>query len=69
MIYPNPAHERVTIESEKPLGKLVIRTISGQEVFQKDLSGSRKEEINLDKIAPGIYLIQAGNKVVKLIKY
>jgi 1,4-alpha-glucan branching enzyme len=67
VIYPNPAHERVTLESEKPLGKVVIRTISGQEVFQRDFSGSWHEEINLDKLAPGIYLVQTANRIDKLV--
>ncbi|HPT32596.1 MAG TPA: alpha-amylase family glycosyl hydrolase, partial [Prolixibacteraceae bacterium] len=68
-IYPNPVWEKTTIQSGKGLGIVTIRNLSGQVVFQGDFSGSVKEEINLRKLSPGMYLLQSGNSVEKIIKH
>jgi 1,4-alpha-glucan branching enzyme len=68
-IYPNPVREKTTIQSGKGLGKVTIQNLSGQIIFQEDFSGSVKEEIELKNLVPGIYLIQSGNSVGKIIKH
>jgi 1,4-alpha-glucan branching enzyme len=69
MIFPNPTAGRVTIKTDRSLGTISIRDLSGQMVFCKNFSGTNEIEINLDTLSPGIYLVQSGNRVEKLIKY
>ena len=68
-IYPNPTDGKVIIQSERTIGTFMIVNISGQVVYQGDLSGFYRKEINLEHLAPGIYLVQAGDTVEKLVKY
>jgi len=73
IFYPNPAGETVSVRSENPIGVVFILNISGQVVFQGDFSGSRKAEIPVEHLAPGLYLIQSGgenlSKPEKLLIY
>jgi 1,4-alpha-glucan branching enzyme len=68
-IYPNPALSEVTIRSDAPLGTVIIRDLSGQEVFQCICQGERQKQIDLNQLSPGIYFVVAGDAVEKLVKY
>jgi len=62
-IYPNPNRGEFTIEfSSNQLGKIRIelRNLSSQLVFQQEISkhGLRKEAIQLEQLAKGIYILQ-----------
>ena len=67
-IYPNPATNFITIDSEIPVGKYQIFNGSGQKLME----GSERNKINISELSAGIYFIkfQIENKnyVSKLIK-
>jgi Secretion system C-terminal sorting domain len=54
-IYPNPATDRITIESSG--GTLKILNLTGQVVYNTTLS-SNKQTISIKDLLPGVYLIQ-----------
>ncbi|RUT69595.1 T9SS C-terminal target domain-containing protein [Flavobacterium cupreum] len=67
-IYPNPATNFITIDTEIPVEKYQIFTISGQKLME----GADKNKINIAELNPGMYFIkfQIENKsyVSKIIK-
>lgn len=66
-IYPNPSKGTFTITSEKPIGKYVIRDLSGklihQETTEKDIA-----TVDIVDQPSGMYFVYVGNTVLKLIK-
>jgi hypothetical protein len=68
-VYPNPAAELVTISLEGTYN-YTLTTISGDVVLNGN--GFNTEEISLDELAKGIYMINvfAGDQttVIKLVK-
>jgi len=64
-IYPNPSKGIFYIEShfDKLLKtKLIIRDLSGRKVFEKSSISEAKEEVALDDLPNGIYLIELKNR-------
>lgn len=62
-VYPNPAADHVHVEGLKD-GQLVhIFTLTGEKVLV-----APGPDVNVTKLRNGIYLLQAGRQVVKLIK-
>jgi hypothetical protein len=60
-IFPNPASERVTIETNLPGKKTAsLWTVFGQKMMDEKFSGS--VEIDVSGLAPGIYFIQIEGK-------
>ncbi len=71
-IYPNPAGNEVTIDSETPWIKLSILDINGKEKLIRT-GYNRTEKIELNGMQPGVYVIkiqtQEGIQTKKLIIY
>ena len=75
--YPNPTSGMVTLDLSGTDGnsmtKAEIYTVSGMKISSLGLENSRKHEIGLSGLVPGIYFIhvitQSGSEVVKVIKY
>jgi hypothetical protein len=70
-IYPNPALDRLYVNSEKVVGNLKILDLSGREIQNLNV-GLDKFDVNVSFLAPGIYMIilhtSAGEVVRKFIK-
>lgn len=64
--YPNPFKDNITIETAKPENIKII-DLMGKIVFEKNIQQS--ENINLSKLAEGVYFIQSSNKTIKLIHF
>lgn len=57
-IYPNPAHDVVTVELPQPGGTLKITDITGRIVLKKQLATTEKvTSLQTHNFAPGLYLI------------
>jgi len=68
-IYPNPATDKVSIESESTLKNISIFNINGQKVYEMALD-QNNVDLNVDQLETGIYMIrletESGSKVEKL---
>lgn len=67
-IYPNPAHNSLTIEFDQPLqgaASLNIYDITGAEVLRRNIA-LQNTEINIATLAPGIYVIRMVDKTSNL---
>ncbi|MDX5428023.1 MAG: T9SS type A sorting domain-containing protein, partial [Bacteroidota bacterium] len=58
-IYPNPASDRVQIQSEMPISEFRIVDISGREVLSGEVVNST---IELPSLSSGAYLLQLGHQ-------
>jgi hypothetical protein len=66
-VYPNPANNDVIIQSATELGAISIYNALGNIVYQTK-SRNTQEQIDISKLSAGVYMIQAQNKYLKLIK-
>jgi uncharacterized repeat protein (TIGR03803 family) len=66
-IYPNPVKVNMLITSGRELGTVTIYNSLG-EIIYKEKTGSTHQQIDLSKHAPGMYFLQAGNSLLKIIK-
>lgn len=57
-LYPNPAHGKVNIESNRPIGKVEILSISGDLLMVEVLPESRKHALQVHSLPAGIYLVR-----------
>lgn len=64
--YPNPATNRVTIEhnlnSNYGKSQLVIRNITGAELYSTPINGSSKTNVSLENFTAGIYFYSIENQ-------
>lgn len=75
--YPNPTSGTVTLDlsgcDNNTLSRADVFTVSGMKVSSLGLGDSRKHDIRLTGLTPGIYFIhvftQRGPEVVKIVKY
>ncbi|MFZ4522134.1 MAG: FG-GAP-like repeat-containing protein [Bacteroidales bacterium] len=70
VVFPNPANQSVTISSPQlhtppPASSLVIMNLPGQKILELPFHGSTT--LNIQNLAPGIYLIRSGSLTAKLI--
>jgi hypothetical protein len=58
-LYPNPARERTTIESEKLLtGTFNLLNLQGQNLWQETVANSTKKVIPLENLPDGVYILR-----------
>lgn len=57
-IFPNPASEKITVSSLKPMNKILLLNVSGQVLNSFEMSGKKSGEIYLDYVIPGIYFVK-----------
>ncbi len=57
-VYPNPVEEIMTIKSATGIRSISITTITGQEVFQENLSSNKIARINTSDLKSGVYFIK-----------
>ncbi len=65
-IYPNPATERITITSRKPIGDVKIYNVLGQEVLSEKYN-RLEATINVTFLTSGVYFIKTATKTQRLI--
>jgi hypothetical protein len=71
-IYPNPAHYTTTISlSDYPVrsGKIILYTAEGKAVMEQDFKNKEKIELNIERLAPGTYIIQVITQDFKQMNY
>ncbi|MDR2853826.1 MAG: T9SS type A sorting domain-containing protein, partial [Prevotellaceae bacterium] len=63
-IYPNPAKNELSIQSDSPINKVEIYNLAGKCVLREsNFAGS----VNVSGLAAGVYLVKANDKIAKLI--
>ncbi len=61
-VFPNPAHDQLTIQGGKGSNYLVtISNLMGQEVAQKSFANLSSERIDISGLAAGVYVIRVAN--------
>ena len=73
-IYPNPANDKVFIETEVEIEEVVVYTITGVIVGQRTtVNGQQTLSINVSDLSKGVYFVNvktsAGSVVKKIIKH
>ncbi|HKC69423.1 MAG TPA: FG-GAP-like repeat-containing protein [Bacteroidia bacterium] len=66
-VYPNPANNFITIQSNTELGYITLYNALGETVMQLN-SKNAQEQIDMSKLAAGVYTIEAKNSFTKVIK-
>jgi len=56
-LYPNPATDRVTVEA-KAMKHLTVTNYVGQVVYNAELSGENRAELNTSAYGPGVYVVR-----------
>lgn len=65
-LFPNPATDFVNLEGLNSGTEVRLLNLNGQEIFRTQSEGEAVM-LNLSGITPGLYLLQAGNAVSKLV--
>lgn len=66
-IYPNPARELINIENVKAGETIRIYSMDGQ-LLITETAGTTSLAISVKSLSNGVYLLQVGTEIVKLIK-
>ncbi len=71
-IYPNPAEEYITVESNANISSIMISDILGKTLYSKIYRHSHKDNINISFLNKGIYFVKVYSgfnyETIKLIK-
>ncbi len=62
-LYPNPAHDRITVRGAKQ-GNYLIFNMAGNQLLEGDLSGP----LNISSLVSGIYAISVDGQVMRFVK-
>lgn len=64
-LYPNPAENQITLELERDSKDVTVQVfdVQGKIVISKMYSTLRKEEINVEKLELGVYLVKVQNGI------
>ena len=67
-IYPNPANDQITLNFGLPIGKAEISVfdVQGRLLISKSVQNTMSENIELEKLGSGIYIIRiaSGNHLI-----
>ena len=71
-LYPNPANDKITIESELPIGKVVVIDISGKTMYIQNFK-NHTTTIDVSNLSKGMYYVritsdQGEIKIHKIVK-
>ncbi|MGZ3863244.1 MAG: T9SS type A sorting domain-containing protein [Bacteroidia bacterium] len=66
-LYPNPANNIVTFQSEEKPGSILIYNSMGEMALQTN-SQNTKTEIDISKLSKGIYTVKVQNRYLRLVK-
>ncbi len=64
--YPNPAKDKLYIESETPMSTIAVYNLLGQKLKSFSTEGTKKYEISVNDLPSGTYIltVQSGNSTV-----
>lgn len=69
LAFPNPGISEVIITGiQRSVEKLVVFDVQGHELFSVPCNGEEKAIVKIDQLSSGVYLIQAGDQVIRLLK-
>lgn len=69
IVYPNPAHNELIIESKSRIGKVIIYNTLGQIVTQKGNIAENSIKLNVENLSKGLYILSIeGVKSIPFIK-
>ena len=57
-VFPNPAHDRFTIDAPKSIVAATLTNVLGQEVKAFEFAASQRLELNVSDLDAGIYILQ-----------
>ena len=57
-LYPNPANDKILVESEKSINFITLSNMYGASVAEFNLSGAKEQHIDVSAMAPGTYMIK-----------
>ncbi|MCW3125348.1 MAG: hypothetical protein JWO03_1006 [Bacteroidetes bacterium] len=70
-IYPNPASDRMMVNSDAAIGAIVITDILGQDALVQNIPDKKVETLDISSLTPGVYTVHIstirGSATVKLI--
>ncbi|MCF6184520.1 MAG: T9SS type A sorting domain-containing protein [Bacteroidales bacterium] len=66
-VYPNPATDVITLNSEFLINKIVIYNLIGKEVFSKTIN-SKNTDVNISAYLKGIYFIKVAGENIEQVK-
>jgi len=61
-IWPNPVDDRLKLRSNRDLNSIKIYTSHGKLIVKNDLPGNKQVDLNIENIAPGVYLLLASDR-------
>jgi hypothetical protein len=69
-VYPNPAHQLVTVNLGENAAVEIIEIfdMSGRLILSEQVNNRSQVQLSLNGVENGVYLIRAGNHLVKLVK-
>jgi hypothetical protein len=56
--YPNPAKDNLNVSAVKPINKIEIYNLLGQQVVSRELN-TNKAQINVSSLSKGLYVVKA----------
>jgi len=59
--FPNPVIDNIVFESNEPINKIVILSIDGKKVMEKDFDNEKTLSVNLSSLHSGTYLFTLYN--------
>jgi hypothetical protein len=65
-VFPNPAQDKITIQSPRTIEQLVFYDLSGKMVHQ--IHNPMESTVDISHLAKGVYFLKIDNKVVKVVK-
>jgi len=66
-VFPNPAIDKITIQSPSELGLIIIYNSIGEIIYKQYLN-AKEQQIDLCKQSSGIYFLQVQNSFMRIIK-
>lgn len=64
-LYPNPANDIITVESEGSISDIVIKDMLGRSIFASHYKGINQADIDIASVPAGIYFLSVNNTEVK----
>ncbi|HXB38944.1 MAG TPA: M4 family metallopeptidase [Bacteroidia bacterium] len=72
MIYPNPAHNNLTVQADQNIGSIQVIDMLGKSVLRQQPAGEKTVQVDISSLPAGIYFVKvsAGDaqKLIKLVK-
>lgn len=57
-LFPNPAHEKINIESEELIDRIEIVSLDGKLLFEQETNLVKNKELNVSNLYSGIYIVR-----------